>query len=181
MLRVCFNIGNTKIMSITNHILKAKKYALQLLNNPNVYIAALIGGLVGLGIGGAVGAVSGGFFGHTLQLLGSCVTLPWGIDPSMALGVILGVGIGAGIGSGIIGLLTVFKIYKKTKSFSTSSNENTHEIVLSSLGFSLELATGVALGAIIGSLKDPTYGCIAGAFIGLVIMLLASIFKSIIK
>lgn len=179
MLRLCFNIGNIKIMSITNHILKAKKYALQLINNPNVYIAALIGGLVGLGIGGAVGAVSGGFFGHSLQLLGNCVTLPWGIDSSMALGVILGAGIGASVGSSIIGLLTIFKIYKKTKSFSISSN--THEIVLSSLGFSLELATGVALGAIIGSLKDPTYGCIVGAFIGLVIMLLASIFKSIIK
>lgn len=181
MLRVRSNIENSQVMSINNYILIAKKYALQFLNNPNIYIAALIGGLVGLGIGGAVGAVSGGFIGYTLHLLGSCVTLPWGIDPNMSLGVIIGVGIGASIGSVIIGLLTIFKIYKKTPSFSTVSNNNTQEILLSSLGFSIELAIGIGIGTLIGSLIDPGYGSIAGAFIGLIIMLLKSIFKNIIK
>lgn len=165
-------------MIFNNLIPKAKKYALEFTNNPSIYIAALIGGLVGLGTGGAVGAVSGGFIGHNLQILDSCVTLPWGIDPNMSLGIIIGIGIGAYIGSSIIGLLTIFKIYKKTQSFSTSSNKNTQEILLSSLGISVELATGMGIGTIIGSLKDPGYGSIAGAFIGLIIMLLKSTFKN---
>jgi hypothetical protein len=169
-------------MSINNYILIAKKYTLPFINNSNLYIAALIGGLVGLGVGGALGAVSGGFIGYTLQFLGGCVILPWGIDPSMALGAIIGMGVGASIGSSIIGLLTIFKIYKNTKLFSTFSNETTpQKILLYSFGFSIELATGMGLGAIVGSLKDPGYGSIAGAFIGLFIMLLVSTFKNIIK
>ncbi len=164
-----------------NYINKAKKYALQFINNPNFYIASLIGGLVGLGIGGAVGALSGGFIAYHLKFIDGCVGLPLGIDPNMPLGAVIGLGVGAIIGAAIIGLLTIFKIYKVTKSFSSSSNENTHEIVLHSLRFSLELATGVGVGAIILSLKNPAYGSIIGAFIGLIIMLIISIFKSTTK
>lgn len=168
-------------MSINNYILRAQKNALLLINNPGLYIAALIGGLVGLGAGGAVGAVSGGFIGHTLHILGSCVTLAWGIDPDVSLGVIIGAGAGAISGSVIIGLLTIFKIYKKTQSLTIFSNKNTHEVVLSALGFSIELAIGVGVGALIGCLQDPGYGSIVGAFIGLILMLLVSTFKRIIK
>jgi len=164
-------------MSINHYIIIAKKNAIQFSNNPNVYIAALVGGLVGLGVGGAVGAFSGGFIGYSLKLLGNCISLPWGLDSSMSLGVILGLGIGAGIGAVIIGLFTTYNIYMNTRSHTTFSKETTHKILLSSLGFSIELATGMALGAIIGSLKEPGYGSIVGAFIGLIIMILAFIFK----
>ena len=170
-------MGKIQGMSINHYIIVAKKNAIQFSNNPNVYIAALICGLVGLGVGGAVGAFSGGFIGYSLKLLGNCITLPWGLDPSMSLGVILGLGIGAGIGAVIIGLFTTYNIYINTRSHTSFSKETTHKILLSSLGFSIELATGMALGAIIGSLKEPGYGSIVGALIGLIIMILAFIFK----
>ena len=168
-------------MSIKNYKMIIKKFVFKFIYNPNFYIAALIGGLVGLVVGGGVGALSGGFIAYNLQFLGSCVTLSWGIDPNIILGIIVGIEIGAGIGAVIIALLTISKIYKDTQSFSVLLNKNTQEILLHSLGFSFELATGMAVGAIIFSLKSPGYGTIVGAFIGLIIMLLKSIFKSLIK
>ncbi len=168
-------------MIIKKYKIIKKKYVFQFIYNPNFCITALIGGLVGFVVGGAVGALSGGFIAYHLQFLSGCVTLSWGIDPNIILGIIVGIEIGAGIGAVIIGLLTIFKIYKDAHSLSTFLKKNTQEILFRSLGFSFELATGMGLGAVIFSLKNPGYGTIVGAFVGLIIMLLTSIFKNVSK
>lgn len=155
----------------------AIKFVLEFISNPNIYVAALIGGFIGSLIGGIIGAISGGFIGSGLQLLGNCITLPWGLDPTMSLGTILGLVIGVGAGAATIALLTIFKIYIKTRSLTTFSKETTHEILLSSLSFSIELATGMGIGAIIGGLESPGYGLIFGAILGLLVMLLIIFFK----
>ncbi len=167
-------------MSIRDYILQARTFALKMANNPYFYISGFIGALVGLGVGGSVGAVCGGFLGYNLKLLGQCISLPWGIDASMSLGVAMGLGIGAALTAVTIGTLTIIKIFYQTKSYAVVY-DNTQVVILSSLRFSVELASGIGVGGIIGSLANPGYGTFTGGLFGLIVMLIINTCKSALK
>ena len=161
-------------MNIKTLFLIAKKRIKKIIYNPNIYVAAVVGVAAGLGMGGAVGAFAGGFIGYTLKLCTVCMANPWGIDPNIILGAGIGFVAGAVVGGGVTGLITIYKIYNKSPKLPVLSRTNIPEVLWSSLRVGVEVAIGMGLGAIIGSLKMPGYGTIAGAVIGVLLMLLTT-------
>ena len=143
----------------------------KIVKNPSTYVAAVIGALIGCGIGGVIGAIAGGFIGYDYNLLNGCSVTWAGREPSIAMGSIIGLIAGILIGGGLTVLITIYKIYKKNKSLTILSSDNISETILGSLGVSIEIAIGMGLGAIIGSLKLPGIGSALGAIVGLLLML----------
>ena len=144
------------------------------INNPNIYVAAIVGALVGLLTGGAVGLFSGGFIGYAFKICNGCTAPLFEINPDITVGGIIGVVLGAAVGGVITGLITVYKVHKKTRQAPSLSAENIPEILFGAFWISVEISIGMGLGAIIGSLKLPGIGSVLGALMGTGLMLFTS-------
>ncbi len=161
-------------MSIKQHIKSIVTNLLGIINNPNIYVAALVGSLIGILIGGAVGVFSGGFIGYAYKICSGCIAPVFDVNPDITVGGAIGGVVGAVLGGVITGLITTYKIHKKTQQLLNLSPENISGVILNAFWISIELAIGIGLGAIIGSLKLPGVGSAVGAFMGLVLMLFTS-------
>lgn len=155
----------------------------KIIYNPNNYIAVVIGALVGGVSGCAVGLFSGGIIGYEFKICSECPTHLFGfnigfVDLNTAMGAIIGGVIGAAVGGAITGLVTTFHIYRKPDFPKILTNDNIKEVLIGSLWISFELAIGIILGAIIGSLKSPGIGSTIGALIGMALMLLITIWEN---
>lgn len=157
----------TKVKRIIHEILV-------FVRNPSIYVAAVIGTLIGVLIGSAVGLASGGFIGYAYNIGAECTSPPQFIDPSIGLGAFIGLFIGGLFGGIFSGAVTMFRIHKKTHHLQILSNENITGVLLTAFYLSIEIAIGMGLGAIIGSLKLPGIGSILGALAGIVLMLFTS-------
>jgi hypothetical protein len=161
-------------MQIKKQINRIIKTLNGLINNPNLYVAAVVGAVVGGLTGGAVGLLSGGFIGYAFKLCNGCMTPIYDINPDIIVGGIVGHVIGTIVGGGITALVSMYKIYKKTQQIPHISSESITPILLRSIFISLEMAIGMGLGAVIGSLKLPGVGSVIGAVIGVGLILFTS-------
>lgn len=144
------------------------------INNPSIYVAALVGAVVGILTGGVVGLFSGGFIGYAFKICNGCAAPLFDINPDITVGAIIGVVLGAAIGGIITGGVTVYKVHKKTHQLPSLSSENIPEVLFGSFWVSIEMSIGMGLGAIIGSLKLPGIGSALGALMGTGLMLFTS-------
>ncbi len=151
-----------------------KKYIQTLITNPNIYIAAIIGTFVGMVAGGAVGLFSGGFISYTYDLCPGCVAPFDYVNPDVFAGGIMGLFIGSYIGGIGIGTLTIFKIHHKTIASQIITPDNLPNVLLSAFRMSMELSIGMAIGAVIGSLRLPGLGSVLGAVMGTMLILYTS-------
>ncbi len=143
---------------------------LGIINNPCVYVAACIGTLVGALSGGAVGFFAGGFIANAYKMSEELI-LDWhSLNSPMAFGALIGLLIGGFIGGVFTGSVTIYKIHKRTYQLKMLSHENIAGVILSALYISIEVAIGMGIGAVIGSLKLPGIGSIMGAFVGILLM-----------
>ncbi|CEG56354.1 hypothetical protein [Legionella fallonii] len=161
-------------MSIIKHIKSFFTKILSIINNPNIYVAAIIGSLIGILTGGVVGVFSGGFIGYAYKVCSGCMTPLFDVNPDITVGVLIGGVIGAALGGVITGLITVYKIHKRTLQLLNLSPENISAVMLNAFWISIELSIGMGLGAIIGSLKLPGIGSAVGALMGMALMLFTS-------
>ncbi len=161
-------------MSIKQHIKSTITNILGIINNPNIYVAAIVGTLTGILIGGAVGVFSGGFIGYAYKICSGCMAPLFNVNPDITIGGAIGGVVGAALGGVITGLITIYKIHKKTLQLPNLSPENISGVILNAFWISIELAIGIGLGAIIGSLKLPGVGSAVGALMGLALMLFTS-------
>lgn len=145
-----------------------------IINNPNTYVAASVGTLVGLFTGGAVGLFSGGFLGYQSKICNDCIPSVFSITPDIIIGGIIGIVLGGLIGGVISGIITIYKMHNKTLQLPILSPENIRSILFNAFWISAEVSIGMGLGAIIGSLKAPGIGSILGAFMGIMLMLFTS-------
>lgn len=146
---------------------------LNLLKNPIYYVAAVAGTLPG-GIAGAIiGAVSGIYLSPLFGFFTGYKDHQFGLDVDVFVGGAFGVIIGSVLGGGLTGGVTLLKIYKDKKQVEVLSKDNIAEILLPSLSTSIELAVGMLVGAIIGSLKQLGLGTVLGATIAMLIILLS--------
>jgi hypothetical protein len=148
------------------------------INNPNLYIAAVVGAIIGGVTGGAVGLISGGFIGYSFKICHACVPPLYDINPDITVGGILGLVIGTALGGAITAIVAVYKIHKNTRYLLNMSSEYITQVLLGALGISIEIAIGMGLGAIIGSLKLPGIGSALGAFVGIGLMLFTTTFDN---
>ncbi|MCL9683452.1 hypothetical protein [Legionella maioricensis] len=161
-------------MSIKKQIQNIINKLLNFINNPNIYVAAIVGALVGLLTGGAVGLFSGGFIGYAFKICNGCAAPLFDINPDITVGGIIGGVLGAAIGGVITGGVTVYKVHKKTRQLSSLSSENIPEVLFGAFWISIEISIGMGLGAIIGSLKLPGIGSALGALMGTSLILFTS-------
>ncbi len=146
----------------------------QVVTNPNVYIAALISTLIGLGVGGAIGMFAGGFIAYTKEQCGACLPYMLDVNIMLLLSIISGLILGACAGASIIGSITIYQIHRKFNTLSMVSSATINNVLKETLSVSIELAIGLLLGAIIGSLKQPGYGSLIGALFGISLMLIST-------
>lgn len=157
-------------MSIENGFL----FLLNLLKNPNLYVAAVVGSVPGGITGGAVGALSGAFITPLFGLFTGYKDFQFGIDVNFIVGGAFGFIIGMFLGGALTGSIAIFKIYKNKSEIETLSKDNIADIFLPALGISIELSIGMAVGAVIGSLKLLGIGTAVGAAIGTVLILITT-------
>lgn len=142
---------------------------ISIINNPCVYVAACIGTLIGALTGGAVGFFSGWFITNSYKMSELILDLQ-NINPAMGVGALIGLLVGGFLGGVFTGLVTIYKIHKRTSPMKILSHENIAGVVLSSLYISIEVAIGMGIGAVIGSLRLPGLGSIMGALVGIMLM-----------
>lgn len=159
------------IQSFINTIITQIKY---IINNPNVYVALVVGVAFGICAGGLVGAFAGGFIGYALQLYQTVLVFSFPVNLNVVVGGFIGLIIGAVIGGVIIGLTTTYKIHKKTYQRQILSHKEMPGTLSGVFGISIEIAAGMVLGAIIGSLKTPGIGTLLGAIVGATLMVISS-------
>ena len=147
------------------------KHIHQVITNPNIYVAAVVGALVGGGTGSAVGFFSGGCIAYSYKLYNELVFPPFNFHIEMVAGALIGLVIGSALGGVMISMVTIHKINKKTNMAPNLSPDNVVNVLLDALWVSLEVSMGMSLGAIIGSLKLPGAGSILGALLGTSFML----------
>lgn len=157
-------------MSIKNGFL----FLLSLLKNPNLYVAAVVGSVPGGITGGAVGALSGAFITPLFGLFTGYKDLQFGIDVNFIVGGAFGFIIGTFLGGALTGSIAIFKIYKSKSDIETLSKDNITDIFLPALGISIELSIGMAIGAVIGSLKLLGIGTAVGAATGTILILITT-------
>ncbi|CDZ78711.1 hypothetical protein BN59_03023 [Legionella massiliensis] len=147
-----------------------------IIKNPNTYVAAAIGMLIGSFIGGLLGIIAGGFIGYSYKFCNNCSIVWPGIDPSIVFGIFSGLIVGVIIGCWLFVLITIYRVYKKTKMQTSLSSDNISETIWCSIGYSAEAALGMGLGATIGSMRLPGIGTVLGAFAGLLLIFVAANF-----
>ncbi len=157
-------------MSIENGFL----FLLNLLKNPNLYVAAAVGSIPGGITGSAIGALSGAFITPLFGLFTGYKDLHFGIDVNFIVGGAFGFIIGMFLGGALTGSIAIFKIYKNKNDIQSLSKDNIADIFLPALGISIELSIGMAVGAVIGSLKLLGIGTAVGAAIGTVLILITT-------
>lgn len=151
-----------------------KDFIEQLVRNPNLYVALVISALLGGGSGGIIGFFSGGFIGQSFSLCNNSCGCVLNLSPGVMVGALLGLIIGVLLGGGISIVITLFKIYKKTKNHPVVSQDNIAQVLSTSFWINLEIIIGMGLGAIIGSLQSRGIGTLTGAALGLLIIWLTS-------
>ncbi|KTD53762.1 hypothetical protein Lsan_4172 [Legionella santicrucis] len=165
-------------MSKEKKILLLKNWIEQLVRNPNLYVALAVSALLGCSSGGAIGFFSGGFIGQSFLLCNNSSNFILNLNPGIMVGALLGLIVGALMGGGITVIITLFKIYKKTKNYPVLSQDNIAQVLSASFWINLEIIIGMGLGAIIGSLKSRGLGTLTGAALGLLIIWLTSTLKA---
>lgn len=145
----------------------------KIITNPNIYIAAFISILIGLGAGGTIGMFAGGFIAYTGTPCTACLPYSLDINLLIPLSMVSGLVLGALAGAAIIGSITVYQIHN-TCDVPVLSATNIDTVLKEALAVSIELAIGMLLGAIIGSLKQPGYGSLMGALFGMGLILIPS-------
>ncbi|KTD09153.1 hypothetical protein Lgra_2388 [Legionella gratiana] len=157
-------------MNIENRFL----FILNLFKNPNLYVAAAVGSIPGGATGGAIGALSGAFITPLFGLFTGYKDLQFGIDINLIVGAAFGFIIGMFLGGALTGSIAIFKIYKNKNEIEVLSKDNISDIFLPALGISVELSIGMAIGAVIGSLKLLGIGTAVGAVIGTALILIST-------
>lgn len=161
-------------MSIEDNLL----FLLKLFKNPNLYVAAAVGSVPGGVTGGAIGALSGAFITPLFHLFNGFKDQHFGINVDFIVGGAFGFLIGMFLGGALTGSIAIFKIYRSKQEIEALTQDNISEIFLPALGISIELSIGMAIGAVIGSLKLLGIGTAVGAGIGALLILITSlIFK----
>lgn len=155
-------------MKIKNSFLRL----LVLFRRPTLYVAAIAGVIPGGVAGGIIGAVSGAFIAPLLGYFSGFKDHLWGIDVDHIVGGAFGLIIGAVLGGGLTCLVTLYKIYPIKKHIKVLSKNNINDVLFHSLSISIELAAGMLVGAIIGSLKVLGIGTVMGGTIGMLLILL---------
>lgn len=161
-------------MSFRSRIIRIAQKIESIIRNPTIYVGAVVGVIVGGGAGVVIGLIAGGFIGYDFKICSACTTYlteQLQIDPSIALGSSIGAVMGAALGGIIIAAITVFKVYKKNSKSPLLSHDNINETLLDAFWISIEVAIGMSIGAVIGSLKHPGIGSILGAMGGIILML----------
>lgn len=159
--------GLTVIMSI-------KSSLLSLIKNPKLYLAAAVGTIPGAITGGVIGALSGSYIAPLFGFFSGYKDHKFGIDVDIFIGGLSGLIIGAILGGVLTGSFALFKINKNKKQIQAVSPENLFEILLPALGISIELSIGMAIGAVIGSLKLLGIGTALGALTGTILILITA-------
>lgn len=144
------------------------------IKNPNLYIAAAAGVIPGAITGGAIGALSGSYIAPLFGIFAGYKDHKFGFDVDFLVGGIVGLIIGVIIGGMVTGGFAIFKINKNKKQLAAISEENITEILLPAMGSSIELSIGMAIGAVIGSLKLLGIGTVLGALTGLILILVTT-------
>ncbi|AHE66927.1 hypothetical protein Loa_01374 [Legionella oakridgensis ATCC 33761 = DSM 21215] len=90
-----------------------KKHITNLVKNPNLYVAAVVGTVPGGAVGGVVGAVSGGFIGIRLELCPGWAVPLVGVNFGSVAGALFGLIMGAILGGILTGCFSLYKIHKK--------------------------------------------------------------------
>lgn len=145
-----------------------------LIKNPNLYIIAAVGTIPGAITGGAIGALSGSYIAPLFGIFTGYRDHKFGIDVDLLVGGIVGLIIGVILGGIITGGLALLKINKNKKQLEVISQENITQILLPAMGISVELSIGMAIGAVIGSLKLLGIGTVLGALTGLILILITT-------
>ena len=151
-----------------------KNTFLSLIKNPKLYLAAAVGTIPGAITGGVIGALSGSYIAPLFGFFSGYKDHQFGIDADLFIGGISGLIIGAILGGVLTGSFAIFRINKNKKEIQAVSQENIFEILLPALGIGIELSIGMAIGAVIGSLKLLGIGTAAGALTGTILILIAS-------
>ncbi|BCA96618.1 hypothetical protein TUM19329_29790 [Legionella antarctica] len=154
-------------MSVTSSLLN-------LIKNPKLYLAAAVGTIPGALTGGAIGSLSGCYIAPLFGFFSGYRDHKFGIDADLFVGGICGLIIGAILGGLLTGSIAFFKINKNKKELQAVSQDNIFEVLIPSLGISIELSIGMAIGAVIGSLKLLGIGTVLGAIIGTILILITS-------
>ena len=168
-------------MTIKTRIKIIIKSLHQIINNPNLYVAAVVGALIGGVSGGLVGLISGGFIGYSVKICNGCMAPLYDINPDIIVGGIMGIVIGAALGGVITASIAMYKTHKKTRHLSSLTLDNRTLVLLGAFWISIEVAIGMVLGAIIGSLKLPGIGSVLGAFLGIGLMLFTTTLETKIE
>jgi len=143
-------------------------------NNPNIYVAAVVGTLAGGITGAVVGLISGGFIGYEFKISAGCIAPLFNLNPDIIAGSIIGIVIGAALGGVISGSVTIYKIHKKTHQLQRLSAENMSGALFAAFCISIEMVIGMGLGAVIGSFASPGIGTALGSLLGIIIMIFAT-------
>ncbi len=154
--------------------MSVKSSFLNLIKNPKLYLAAAVGTIPGAITGGVIGALSGCYIAPLFGFFSGYKDHKFGIDVDFFVGGISGLIIGAILGGVVTGGMAIFKINKNKKQIQAVSQDNIFEVLIPSLGIGIELSIGMAIGAIIGSLKLLGIGTVLGALTGTTLILITS-------
>ncbi|MFA6302360.1 MAG: hypothetical protein WC627_04395 [Legionella sp.] len=130
--------------SIENLILSIYKTYIKVISTPQIYIAVIIGRFVGFVFGGVIGTILSWYYSNPLHLINNEYFI-WGIDANKMLALLFGMTLGACLGAFFLGLLTLYKIYKSTRTITAVSENNIQEIRGSAVRYSLQVAVLVSV------------------------------------
>lgn len=147
---------------------------INLLKDPNLYIAATAGTIPGIVTGGIIGILSGCYITPLFGLFSGYKDHLYGLDVDLLIGGAFGLIIGVILGGALTGGISILKIYKNKKQLAVLSKDNISDVLLPVLGISIELSIGMAIGAVIGSLKLLGVGTAVGAAIGVALILITT-------
>lgn len=158
-------------MNLKAKIIRFKHWVEGILFNPNIYVALVTGAVIGGITGGLVGLLSGGYLGYHYNFCEQCSFYFPQLNPSITSGAVIGAVVGAAFGGAVTAAVTLLRVHIRTRNKPELSKANIGAILTSSIWMGVEVAIGMALGAIIGSLKEPGLGSALGALIGTLLMI----------
>lgn len=130
--------------TIQNIILYIYKIYIKIISTPQIYIAVIMGRLVGFVFGGVIGSILSWYYINPLHLINNEYFI-WGVDANKILALLFGLTLGACFGAFFLGLITLHKIYKSTQAITVVSKDNIKEIRGSAFRYSLQIAVWVSV------------------------------------
>jgi hypothetical protein len=161
---------------------KIRTLLINIVYSPNIYVALVIGALVGGFFGSMIGMFSGAYIGSEYNVCADCPSVFLGrslegVDLNKLFGAVSGSMMGTFSLGNATCLATIFHTYNNRKLSKTLSHDNIHLLFKFCFLISLELSAGALIGAIILNLFFPGIGAMLGATIGFVIMFILTTFQ----